>query len=87
MQSDQWCFPVMMIIAKDNTSTYKKYFHYIFDFCNEVRANPFLVPDLQYMKSHQLCLGVDGACKGPGVVHFCHLCSCISDDVAVPNQI
>jgi hypothetical protein len=26
MQSDQWCFPLMMIIAKDNKSTYKKYF-------------------------------------------------------------
>jgi hypothetical protein len=98
MQSNQWCFPVMRIIAKYNKNTYKKYFDYIFDFCNEVRANgwttkdgtqwnPFIVPDPQDMKSHQLFLGVDGACKGPGVVHFCHLCSHTSDVVAVPNQI
>jgi hypothetical protein len=26
MQSDQWCFPVMTIIAKYSKSTYKKYF-------------------------------------------------------------
>jgi hypothetical protein len=98
MQRDQWCFPVMMIISKDNKSTYKKYFDYILDFCNKVRANgwttkdgtqwnTFLVPEPQDMKSHQLCLGVGGACNGPGVVHFCHLCSRTSDDVAVPNQI
>jgi hypothetical protein len=66
-----WCFPAMTIIAKDNKSTYKKYFDYIFDFCNKVRANgwttkystqwnPSLVPEPQDMKSHQLCLGVDG---------------------------
>jgi hypothetical protein len=96
MQSDTWCFPVMTIIVKDYNSTYKKYFDYIFDFCNEVRANgwttkdgtqwnPFLVPEPQDMKSHQLCLGVGGACKGPGVVHFCHLCSRTGDDVAVPQ--
>jgi hypothetical protein len=39
------------------------------------------------MKSHQLCLGVGGACKGPGGVHFCHLCSCTSDDGPVSKQI
>jgi hypothetical protein len=48
---------------------------------------PFLFLKPQDMKSHQLCLGVGGACKGPGVVHFCHLCSRTSDDIAVPNQI
>jgi hypothetical protein len=39
------------------------------------------------MKSHHLCIGGGGACKGPGVVHFFHLCSRSSDDIAVPNQI
>jgi hypothetical protein len=98
MQSDRWCFPVITIIAKDNNSTYKKYFDYIFDFYNKVRENglttkygtqwnPFIVPDPQDMKSHQLCLRVGGAFKGPGVVIFCHLCSRTGDDVAVPNQI
>jgi hypothetical protein len=98
MLSDQRCFTVMTIIAKYNRSTYKNCFDYIFDFCNEVRANgkttkdgtqwnPFLVPEPQDMKSHQFCLGVGGACKGLGVVHFCHLCSRTSDDVAVPNHI
>jgi hypothetical protein len=64
----------MTIIAKDNKSTYKKYFDYIFDFCKEVRVigwntkygtqwNPFLVPEPQDMKSHQLCPGGGGACK------------------------
>jgi hypothetical protein len=83
MQSEQWYFPVMALIAKYNKSTYKKYFNYIFDFCNQVRANgwiekddtrwnPFLVPEPQYMKSCQLCISVGSAAKGPGVVHFSH---------------
>jgi hypothetical protein len=39
------------------------------------------------MKSHQLCIDASGACNGPGVVHFFHLCSHTSDDVAVLDKI
>jgi hypothetical protein len=98
MQSDAWCFPLITIVAKDNKSTYSKYFNHIFDFCNRLRAEglfledgtkwrPFLIPEPQDMKSHQICLGRGGAAKGPGVVHFDHLCMCTSDEIALPNQV
>jgi hypothetical protein len=98
MQSDHWRFPLMTIMAKDNKSTYTKYFDHIFDFCNSVRVNglvgsdgsqwqPFLISEPQDMKSHQICFGRGGAAKGPGIVHFCHLCMCTSDNIALSNQV
>jgi hypothetical protein len=34
LQSATWCFPCMIIIAKDNKGAYDKYFREIFDFCS-----------------------------------------------------
>jgi hypothetical protein len=81
MQSNQWYFPLMTLLAEYNKSTHKKYFDHILDFCNELRVNglplddgtnwqPFLVPEPQDMKTYQLCLVVGGADNGPGIVHF-----------------
>jgi hypothetical protein len=88
----------MTIVAKDNKSTYTKYFDHIFDFCNRVRVNglvssggsqwqPFLISELEDIKSHQICLGWGCAAKGPGIVHFCHLCMCTIDEIALPNPV
>jgi hypothetical protein len=98
MQSDQWSFPLIAIVAKDTKSTYTKYVDHIFDFCNSVRVNglvgsdgsqwqPFLIPEPQDMKSHKGCPGWDGAAKSPGVVHFCHLCMCTINKIALTNQV
>jgi hypothetical protein len=98
MQSDQWSFPLMTIIAKDNKSTYTKYFHHMLDFCNSVRVNglvgsdgsqwqPFFISEPQDMKSRQICLGQGGTAKGPDVIHFSHLYMCTSDEIALPNQL
>jgi hypothetical protein len=98
MQSDQWCIPIMTLIAKDSKSTYQKYFSDILDFTNRMRTegltlddgtrwNKFHIPDPQDMKSHQLYLGRVGAAKGHGVVNFCQLCMCMTDNIPVPNQV
>jgi hypothetical protein len=98
MQSDQWSFPLITKMAKDNSRIYSRLFDHIFDFCDKVRdqgvtssdgrqLNAFLIPDPKDMKSHQIFLGRGGASKGPGIVHFCHLCMCTSDKIALPNQM
>jgi hypothetical protein len=97
MQSDQWSFPLVTIIEKDNKSTYIRYCDHIF-FGNSVRVNglvgsdgsqwePFLISEPQDMTSHQICRGRGGAAKGPGVVHFCYFCMCTSYEIALPNQV
>jgi hypothetical protein len=101
IQSEQQSFPLITLVTKDNSRTYSTLFDHIFDFCNKVRDqvmtatdgtywNPFLIPEPQDMKSNQICIGRGGASKGPGVLHFCHLCMCTmctSDEIMLPNQV
>jgi hypothetical protein len=79
MQSDQWCIPIMYLIAKYSNSTYHKYFGDILDFKNRMRTegltleygthwNTFIIPKPHEMKSHQLCIGCGGASKGPAIL-------------------
>jgi hypothetical protein len=78
MQSAEWCFPVMVILAKDNKGTYNKYFRDIFAFCDKVRTTsingwkPFRISDPQDMKITQIVLDRGGASKVKE--NFCHLC-------------
>jgi hypothetical protein len=95
MQSGAWCFPILAVVAKDNTQTYDKYLRQIFEFGKELRHHgfddnsegwlPFNVSEPQDMKSNWLCLQRGGAAKGPGVTHLCHLCQCKSDDISLPK--
>jgi hypothetical protein len=70
MQSCTWCFPIMMMIAKDDKDTYDKYLRDIFKFCDRLHTegrdqwNSFNIADPQDMKSLQLCLTRGGASKG-----------------------
>jgi hypothetical protein len=71
IQSGKFCFPVSMPLAKDNKETYNKYFRDIFNDVQVLRSEgipelgwlPFNIPELQDMKSFQLCLGRGRACK------------------------
>jgi hypothetical protein len=69
MQSAEWCFRLMVIIAKDNKGTYDKHFRDFFAFCDKVRTTsingwkPFLISDPQDMKSTQIVLDRGGAAK------------------------
>jgi hypothetical protein len=93
MQSERCCFPIIMIIVKDNIATYDKFLRHIFAFFQEIRDNgipelgwlPFQVTDPQDMKSSQLCMGRGGASKQ--LPHFCHLCQKHSHDLSRPNQV
>jgi predicted nucleic acid-binding Zn-ribbon protein len=93
LQSGKFCFPVAMLLAKDNKETYNKYLREIFNDVQVLRSEgipelgwlPFDIPEPQDMKSFQLCLGRGGACKGTN--YFCHLCQLHSDSVQLPNQI
>jgi hypothetical protein len=98
MQSDPWSFPLITIISKVNSRTYSSFFDHIFYFCNKVRDQgmaasdgkqwkPFLITSPHDMKSHQIFLGRGGAAKGPGVIHFCHLCMFTSNEIALSNQV
>jgi hypothetical protein len=62
IQSSKWDYPIIMIPAKDNTDTYDKYIHPIFEFKELMRTQglgerlPLSVAEPQYMKLQQLCL-------------------------------
>jgi hypothetical protein len=93
LQSGKFCFPVAMILAKDDKQTYNKYLRDIFEEVDKLRNEgvpecewlPFDIAEPQDMKSFQLCLGRGGACKGTN--YFCHLCQLHSDNVQLPNQL
>jgi hypothetical protein len=91
MQSAEWCFPVMVILAKDNKGTYDKYFHDIFAFCDQMRTTsingwkPFRISDPQDMKSTQIVLDRGGAAKVKE--NFCHLCYCTSTNLALQSKL
>jgi hypothetical protein len=36
MQADKWCFPILMILAKDDKATYNKYLREFFKCCEEI---------------------------------------------------
>jgi hypothetical protein len=78
MQADKWCFPILMILAKDDKATYDKYLCEISKFCEEISEKglgdwkPFKIADPQDMNSLQLCLTWGGAAKG--MHFFCQLC-------------
>jgi hypothetical protein len=38
MQSCNWCFPIMMLIAKDDKDTYNKYLRDAFKFCDRLHT-------------------------------------------------
>jgi hypothetical protein len=96
-QFGAWYFPLLGVVAKDNTQTYDKYLRHVFEFGKDLRHHgfddndegwlPFNVSEPQDMKSNWLCLQRGGAAKGPGVLHFCHLCHCRSDDISLPNLL
>jgi hypothetical protein len=81
----------MVILAKYNKGTYDKYFHDIFAFCDKVRTtsingcNPFHISEPQDMKSTQIVLDRGGAAKLKE--NFCHLCYCISTNLALQSQV
>jgi hypothetical protein len=62
MQSCNWCFPIMMMIAKDDKDIYEKNLRDIFEFCDRLYTEgldewkPFKIADPQDMKSLHLCL-------------------------------
>jgi hypothetical protein len=91
MQADKLCFPILMILVKDDKSIYNKYLREIFKFCEEISQKglgdwkPLKISDPQDMKSLQLCLTRGGVPKG--VHFFCHLCQLHSDDIALTNQV
>jgi hypothetical protein len=91
MQSGQWYFLIMTILAKDSKDTYNHFHKPIFDESEELRTNglgdwkPFQIPDPQDMKSHQLTLGCGGAAKV--VKLFCHSCLLQSEYIAIRNEI
>jgi hypothetical protein len=92
LQSDKWCFPIKMLLAKDNNETCIRHFKDVFDFCQRLRTValpergwlPFLVAEPQDMKPIQLSVGRAGASKRNYL--FCHCCPCSSDDLAVPRE-
>jgi hypothetical protein len=53
MQSCNWCFPIMILIAKDDKDTYANYLRDIFRFCDRPRTEgldewkPFKIADPQ----------------------------------------
>jgi hypothetical protein len=80
MKSDQWSFPLIMIVAKDKSRTYIKLFDHIFDFFSKERDqgmnasdgtqwNTFVTSEQHDTKSHQICLGRGGRSEGA----WCHL--------------
>jgi hypothetical protein len=91
MQSAEWCFPVMVILAKYNKGTYDKYFRDIFAFCDKVRTTsingwkPFRISEQQDMKSTQIVSDRGGAAKVK--YNFCHLCYCTSTNLALQSQL
>jgi hypothetical protein len=91
MQSAEWCFPVMVIIAKYNKGTYDKYLRDIFAFCDKVHMKsingwkPFRISEPQDMKSTQIMLDIGGAAKVKE--NFCHLCYCTSTNLALHSQV
>jgi hypothetical protein len=97
MQSGAWCFPNLAVIAKNNKDTYEKYLRAIFKFGEELRHDgfndncegwrQFKVSEPHDMKSYWLCLKRGGTMKAPGIIHFCHLCQCRSNDIALPNMV
>jgi hypothetical protein len=69
IQSGNFCFPVAMLLAKDNKETYYKYLRDIFNYVQVLRSEgipelgwlPFDIREPQDMKSFQLCLSRGGA--------------------------
>jgi hypothetical protein len=72
LHSVKFCFPLSMILSKDNKETYNEYVRDIFNDVQVLRSEgipelgwmPFNIPEPQDMKSFQLCLVLGGACKG-----------------------
>jgi hypothetical protein len=91
IQSAEWCFPVMVILAKDNKGTYDKYFLVIFAFCDKVRNtsingwNHVCIFETQDMKSTQIVLERGGSAKVQE--NFCHMCYCTSTNLALQSQV
>jgi hypothetical protein len=91
LQSASWCFPVIFLIAKDDKSTYEKYFREIFEFCQKLRTEsfngwqPLSISEPQDMKSTQILLnrGIADKVKQD----FCHLCYCTSTQLDLSNQV
>jgi hypothetical protein len=91
MQADKWCFPILMILAKNDKATHEKYLRENFKCCEEISEKglgdwkPFKIADPQDMKSLQLCLTRGGVVKGMHL--FCYLCQLHSYDISLPNQV
>jgi hypothetical protein len=90
MQSCNWCFPLTMLIAKDDKDSYDKYLRDIFKFCDRLRTEgldewkPFKIADPQDMTLLQLCLTRGGAAKAKH--YLCNLYQIQSDDRASCNE-
>jgi hypothetical protein len=92
LQSDKWCIPIKMFLAKDNKETYLRHVKDVFDFCQRMETVslsehgwlPVMLAEPQDMKSIQLYVRRGGAAKRKHVL--CHCCPCSSDDLAVPCE-
>jgi hypothetical protein len=93
MHPEKNSFPIVSLSANDNTHTYNKFLHHIFEFGQELWDvsvpklgwKPFRVDEPQDMKISQLCMNQVSASKH--IPHFYHLCQKHSDDIAHPNQM
>jgi hypothetical protein len=91
MQSAEWCFTVMVILAKDNKGTYNKYFHDIFAFCDKMHTTsingwkPFCISEPQDTKSILIVVDIGGSAKVKYI--FSHLCYCTSTNLALQSQV
>jgi len=88
VQSRNVCFPMYVIIAKDNKELYTTELTSFFGNLNDFEDDcgdglKFVQP--QDMYSHQKCLNQGGAMKN--VTYACHLCSIHRDDLNVPNAV
>jgi hypothetical protein len=91
IQSIKWAYPSIMLLAKEQSDTYNKYIHPIFEFTETMRTQglgewlPFSVSEPKDMTSLQICLTRGGAAKGQS--YFCHLCQIHSDGITVKQQL
>jgi hypothetical protein len=88
LQSRNVCYPMYVIIAKDNKELYSNeltsFFGDINDF-EDAHGDGLKFCQPQDMYSHQKCLDRGGAMKNK--IYACHLCNIHRDDLNIPNAV
>ena len=91
VQSQEFCFPVKILLAKDTKCLYKTHFTDFFEWAaklNTVGVGPFKkcsVSSPQDISSFWKVLGRGGACKTSE--NFCHCCQQKSSNLITPNLL